>query len=135
MLIIISLIVAGILFFIAGNIADEYMSGDTAVGIGILGFILFGLGIIFGFWAIAANILKEADTASLQQEYAVLTYQLKNLNTIYGNSVTSDKKELFDQIQKWNSMIASYSIGHNNIWTNWFYPIDISNFSIISLGM
>lgn len=82
---------------------------------------------------VCSNIAANAYTTKLQQTYNSLTYQLENIDTLYGESRANDRKELFNQIQKWNEKIVSGRVYHTNPWTNWLEPVDYGEFELIEL--
>lgn len=133
MLIILSLFVLGIVFLLFSIIAernDMYFLFSFTLILSITLLFIFG---VTGVCGIIVNVDKAANIVSLNEEYKSLTYQLDNIDTLYANSRANDRKELFNQIEKWNSSIAANQLRHESLWTNWFYPINYSQFKLIEL--
>ena len=108
---------------------DSIMIIPSGVGLGLAIIIAFTMSFSF----IVTRIDMPGDIAEMKQTYTSLTYQIENIDTLYGNSRANDKKVLYDEIQKWNETIARGQIRHNSLWTNWCYPIDYSQFELIEL--
>lgn len=108
---------------------DSIMAIPSGVGLGVT--IITILCMIFSF--ITTRLDMPGDIAKMKQTYASLTYQMENIDTLYGNSRANDKKALYDEVQKWNETIARGQARHNSIWTNWCYPIDYSQFELIEM--
>ena len=83
--------------------------------------------------AISENVAKDATIAKYEERYKALTYQVENFNTLYGSSAANDKKELLNDVQKWNEDIAYGLKMHTNLWKNWMYPIDYTQFKFIEM--
>lgn len=83
--------------------------------------------------AINGNVTKDATIAKYEERYKVLTYQVENFNTLYGSSAANDKKELLNDVQEWNEDIAYGLKMHTNLWKNWMYPIDYTQFKFIEM--
>ena len=62
----------------------------------------------------------DADLAQYQQEYKSLTYQLEN--NVYDNDNDIGKKELYEQVQKWNENLARGKSLQDNFWVGIYYP-------------
>jgi len=133
MLIILGLLILtiiGAFITVKTEYRHEFISSSAFV-VAVVSFIFF-----FSCSAyIPLNYLlnKNAETASYQQQYESLTYQLENIDTLYANSRANDKKELYNQIQEWNQTIAAGRARHNNLWINWFYPVNFNEFEFIEL--
>ena len=101
----------------------------AGVGLGLTLITIFAMGFSF----IVTRIDMPGDIAKMKQTYTSLTYQMENIDTLYGNSRANDKKALYDEVQKWNETIARGQVKHDSLWTNWCYPIDYSQFELIEL--
>jgi len=127
-----SLVLIIILFVIAYIFRDSYNDFIPIIAgmFGTIGLVLF---IIMIGCTMLCYCTIDAKTAELQQTYHSLTYQLENIDTLYGESRANDRKELFNQIQEWNEKVVSGRIYHTNLWTNWLEPINYENFELIEL--
>ena len=122
-------IILFVITYIFRNSYNDFIPVTTGV-LGVFGLLCFMImigGTMLSYCTIDAKIAK------LQQTYHSLTYQLENIDTLYGESRANDRKELFNQIQEWNERIVSGRIYHTNPWTNWLEPIDYENFELIEL--
>ena len=54
---------------------------------------------------------------------------------MYNNVNEVGKKQLMDQVTKWNSDLVALKLQHNSFWINWFYPIDYDQFEFIPIEM
>lgn len=132
MLIILGLLVLSIIFFFIAVKTDYRYEAINIVStlVGVVCILFFiGLTVTFSI----EYCYKDANTASYQQQYESLTYQLENIDTLYANSRANDRKQLYDQIQKWNQTVAEGRVVHNSLWTSWFQPIDFNKFEFIEL--
>ena len=123
------IIVLFVITYIFRNSYNDFIPVTTGL-LGVLGLLCFMV-MIGGTMLSYCTI--DAKTAELQQTYHSLTYQLENIDTLYGESRANDRKELFNQIQEWNEKVVSGRIYHSNLWTNWLNPIDYENFELIEL--
>lgn len=132
MLFILLSLIFGIIFMIIGIKTDYTHEIISLIAI-LLSLVLFVVFIFSSIVAVINNVTKDADVAQMQQTYQSLIYQLENIDTLYGNSHANDKKALYDEIRTWNEHISSNMIKHNNLWVNWLYPIDYTQFKLIEL--
>lgn len=133
MLVIICLVLLVILLFTINSFASRYGHEITDIISCVLGIIVSVS--LLGVTAVAVmnHVTVNANTAALQQQYKSLTYQLENVDALYGNSRANDKKELYNQIQEWNKDVARGRTMHESIWTNWLQPIDYGNLEYIEM--
>lgn len=76
------------------------------------------------------NIGVEGDIASNEQKRASLVYQLEN--NLYDNDNDLGKKELYKEIEEWNSNLACGKTLMNDSWIGVFYPNELyENFDFI----
>ena len=87
--------------------------------------------VIFGICAAGESITKEATTYELHQTYESLLCQAEN--NFYDNDNDYGKKELADNIQRWNEKLAAKRVLHDSIWVNWLYQVDYYEFDFIPL--
>ena len=80
---------------------------------------------------ISAHTSIEAKIASNQQIYDSLVYQLEN--DLYDNDNDLGKKELYNQIQEWNTDLAYRQHIQDNLWCGIFYPNIYDQFKYIEL--
>lgn len=122
-------------FILFGWLTDFLMDRDSifvipsGVGLGLAVITIFAMGFSF----VTTRLDMPGDIAEMKQTYASLTYQMENIDTLYGNSHANDKKALYDEVQEWNETIVRGQVKHDSLWTNWCYPIDYSQFELIEL--
>ena len=99
------------------------------------GWGLIALGTIAAFIAdiiiIDSNAALDAKIAEKQQVRNSLVYQLEN--DIYENDNDLGKKNLYDQIQDYNSNLAYYKGVQDDFWLGIFYPDIYDQFEFIEL--
>lgn len=95
---------------------------DPCVLIGIVLTVLFGVIIsILGSIAIAASISPEAELAKELNRRESLVYQLEN--EIYDNDDdVLGKRDLYKDVETFNSDLAYNKIAQKDIWIGIFYP-------------
>lgn len=85
--------------------------------------------LLFGI-IIACNYIGTSGyIASTKQTYNSLTYQLEN--DIYDNDNDIGKKELYDDVQRYNETIAKRKALQNDFWLGVFYPDIYDQFELI----
>lgn len=89
---------------------------------------------ILGTIIVINNVTCSANTSKMQQTYNALTYQIEHINDLYETSHAVDKSTLMGKIQEWNENLAKERELHNSLWTNWWYPIDYSQFEYIKFN-
>ena len=87
--------------------------------------------LIMSICVISAHTSIEAKIASNQQIYDSLVYQLEN--DLYDNDNDLGKKELYNQIQEWNTDLAYRQHIQDNLWCGIFYPNIYDQFKYIEL--
>lgn len=65
-------------------------------------------------------ISADASVAKWETQYESLTYQLEN--NLYDNDNDIGKKELMDEIRKWNEDLAYCKEIQRNFWVGIYYP-------------
>ena len=111
-------LVIGIVCYIVG--AQDYDT-EWLEGIGATLAILMGGAIIISGVVLSVTYIGvDADLAQYQQEYKSLTYQLEN--NVYDNDNDIGKKELYEQVQKWNENLACSKALQDNFWVGIYYP-------------
>lgn len=76
-------------------------------------------------------INADASVAKWETQYESLTYQLEN--NLYDNDNDIGKKELMDEIRKWNGDLAYCKEIQRNFWVGIYYPNVYDNFEFIPL--
>ena len=76
-------------------------------------------------------IARDADTEAMRERYESLYRQCEYNMYVWDPT----KKQLADQVTKWNEEIASYGKFRDSIWVSWFYPIEVEQFNPIPVGM
>ena len=129
LLIVFALIV--IISAIVAYIAESNMLGFLDIVAPAILIISAALLLIFGSIAIIDNLSIPADYASMQEDYKVLTYQLEN--HFYDNLLDISKKELIDEVKKYNQEVIRGRILKGNPWIGVFYPLDYDSLELINL--
>lgn len=104
--------------------------------------MLFGLGLLFsvcGWVALAISLIVlgvnhinlKGTLLKIHQRYESLTYQYEN--DIYNNDNDLGKRDLMDDIQKWNEDLAWYREAQNDFWIGVFIPDIYDQFEYIVL--
>lgn len=116
-------IAVGIICAITGWLMYNHTRFDTEWLVGC-GWFLAAIGAIAAFIAgiiiIDSNAALDAKIAEKQQVHNSLVYQLEN--DIYENDNDLGKKNLYDQIQYYNSDLAYYKGVQDDFWLGIFYP-------------
>ncbi len=99
----------------------------------IIGWVVVVLMIIAiavsGFIILVQYTMADAQVALNQQIYESLTYQLEN--DLYENDNDLGKKQLYDEIQKWNKDLAYYQSIQDDFWLGIYYPNVFDQFKFI----
>lgn len=97
---------------------------------------ILGLGIcllVISTFIFAINYTgAEASIAEWKKRYESLTYQLEN--NLYDNDNDIGKKELMNEIRKWNEDLAYHKEIQRNFWVGIYYPNIYDNFEFIPLS-
>lgn len=104
--------------------------------------MLFGLGLLLsvcGWVALAISLIVlgvnhinlKGTLLKIHQRYDSLTYQYEN--DIYNNDNDLGKRDLMDDIQKWNEDLAWYREAQNDFWIGVFIPDIYDQFEYIAL--
>ena len=127
-------IAVGVICVILGELLYIYTDFDTE-WLSNCGRFLTVIGAIAAFIAgiiiIDSNAALDAKIAEKQQVYNSLSYQLEN--DIYENDNDLGKKNLYDQIQDYNSNLAYYKGVQDDFWLGIFYPDIYDQFEFIEL--
>lgn len=116
----------GIVFFISYAM-DRMSYGstyDTLTGFEVLLLILASLliiaAIVMGIIILVENSGTDARLEDLRQRGEILEYQLEN--DLYDNDNDLGKKELYSEIEDYNSTIVKGKAMQNDFWYGIFYP-------------
>ena len=96
--------------------------------IAIIGFIV---AIIMLIVIIVENTNVDAYVAENQMRYEMLVYQYEN--DIYDNDNDLGKRDLMEDIQKWNEDLAYHRKAQDDFWVGIFYPNVYDQFEFIEL--
>lgn len=101
----------------------------------IVAMFILGVGIcllVISTFIFAINYIgTEASIAGWEKRYESLTYQLEN--NFYDNDNNIGKKELMNEIRKWNEDLAYHKEIQRNFWVGIYYPNVYDNFEFILL--
>ena len=127
-------IAIGVICIILGELLYRHTGFDTE-WLSNCGWFLVVIGAIAAFISgiiiIDSNAALDAKIAEKQQVRNSLVYQLEN--DIYENDNDLGKKNLYDQIQDYNSNLAYYKGVQNDFWLGIFYPDIYDQFEFIEL--
>ena len=104
--------------------------------------MLFGLGLVLnvcGWVALTISLIVlgvnhidlKGTLSKIHQRYESLTYQYEN--DIYNNDNDLGKRDLMEDIQKWNEDLAWYREAQNDFWIGVFIPDIYDQFEYIAL--
>lgn len=127
-------IAVGVICIILGELLYRHTSFDTE-WLSNCGWFLVVIGTLAAFIAgiviVDSNTALDAKIAEKEQIRSSLVYQLEN--DIYENDNDLGKKNLYDQIQDYNSNLAYYKGVQNDFWLGIFYPDIYDQFEFIEL--
>ena len=125
-LVVLSIVVClGLAVYLEKRFCDY--SGPFLV-IAIIGFIV---AIIMLIAIIVENTNVDAYVAENQMRYEMLVYQYEN--DIYDNDNDLGKRDLMEDIQKWNEDLAYHRKAQDDFWVGIFYPNVYDQFEFIEL--
>lgn len=125
-LVVLSIVVClGLAVYLEKRFCDY--SGPFLV-IAIIGFIV---AIIMLIAIIVANTNVDSYVAENQMRYEMLVYQYEN--DIYDNDNDLGKRDLMEDIQKWNEDLAYHRKAQDDFWVGIFYPNVYDQFEFIEL--
>ena len=125
-LVVLSIVVClGLAVYLEKRFCDY--SGPFLV-IAIIGFIV---AIIMLIVIIVDNTNVDAYVSENQMRYEMLVYQYEN--DIYDNDNDLGKRDLMEDIQKWNEDLAYHRKAQDDFWVGIFYPNVYDQFEFIEL--
>lgn len=109
----------------------EKRFGDYSWLFLVIAFLSFIVSIIMLVVIIVDNTNVDAYVAENQMRYEMLVYQYEN--DIYDNDNDLGKRELMEDIQKWNEDLAYRRKSQDDFWVGIFYPNVHDQFEFIEL--
>ena len=109
----------------------EKRFGDYSVPFLMIASIGFIVAIIMLIVIIIKNTNVDAYVAENQMRYEMLVYQYEN--DIYDNDNDLGKRDLMEDIQKWNEDLAYHRKAQDDFWVGIFYPNVYDQFEFIEL--
>ena len=127
-------LVVGIACVVLGNWMYDNTRYDTdwLTTTGVVIAVVAALAIVISGISMACSYSDaEAKIAKNHKRYESLVYQLEN--NLYDNDNDLGKKELYNEIQKWNEDLAYYQNIQDSFWLGIFYPNVFDQFEFIEL--
>lgn len=126
------LFIIAIIFFGCLILAYSTNEYSTANLLGVCFSVIFGIALLISCCtAIIEYIDAEANYIKLEEKRTNLVYQLENVK--YENVIDLYRKELYDDINEFNTEVRKGRIYHHNIWVKMFYPVDYDSIELIEL--
>ena len=109
----------------------EKRFGDYSWLFLVIAFLSFLVSIIMLVVIVVNNTNVDSYVAENQMRYEMLVYQYEN--DIYDNDNDLGKRELMEDIQKWNEDLAYRRKAQDDFWVGIFYPNVHDQFEFIEL--
>lgn len=109
----------------------EKRFGDYSGLFLMIAFLSFLVSIIMLVVIIVDNTNVDAYVSENQMRYEMLVYQYEN--DIYDNDNDLGKRDLMEDIQKWNEDLAYHRKAQDDFWVGIFYPNVYDQFEFIEL--
>ena len=109
----------------------EKRFGDYSGLFLVIAFLSFLVSIIMLVVIIVENTNVDAYVSENQMRYEMLVYQYEN--DIYDNDNDLGKRDLMEDIQKWNEDLAYHRKAQDDFWVGIFYPNVYDQFEFIEL--
>ena len=97
----------------------------------VIAFLSFIVSFVMLVVIIVKNTNVDAYVAENQMRYEMLVYQYAN--DIYDNDNDLGKRDLMEDIQKWNEDLAYHRKAQDDFWVGIFYPNVYDQFEFIEL--
>lgn len=125
------LVLLSIVVFLGLAVYMEKRFGDYSWLFLVIAFLSFLVSIIMLIVIIVNNTNVDAYVAENQMRYEMLVYQYEN--DIYDNDNDLGKRDLMEDIQKWNEDLAYRRKAQDDFWVGIFYPNVHDQFEFIEL--
>ena len=125
------LVVLSIVVCLGLAVSVEKRFGDYSVPFLMIASIGFIVAIIMLIVIIVKNTNVDAYVAENQMRYEMLVYQYEN--DIYDNDNDLGKRDLMEDIQKWNEDLAYHRKAQDDFWVGIFHPNVYDQFEFIEL--
>ena len=125
------LVVLSIVVFLGLAVYIEKRFYDYSGLFVVIALISFIVAVIMLIVIIVNNTNVDAYVAENQMRYEMLVYQYEN--DIYDNDNDLGKRELMEDIQKWNEDLAYRRKAQDDFWVGIFYPNVHDQFEFIEL--
>lgn len=109
----------------------EKRFGDYSGLFLVIAFLSFLVSFIMLIVIIVKNTNVDAYVSENQMRYEMLVYQYEN--DIYDNDNDLGKRDLMEDIQKWNEDLAYHRKAQDDFWVGIFYPNVYDQFEFIEL--
>ena len=109
----------------------EKRFGDYSGPFLVIAFLSFLVSIIMLVVIIVDNTNVDAYVSENQMRYEMLVYQYEN--DIYDNDNDLGKRDLMEDIRKWNEDLAYHRKAQDDFWVGIFYPNVYDQFEFIEL--
>lgn len=126
------LLFLAIILALVGTALVLSADSDMAVYLGILLSVCGWVALIISLIVLVVNHINiKGNLSKTHQRYESLTYQYEN--DIYNNDNDLGKRDLMEDIQKWNEDLAWYQRAQNDFWIGVFIPDIYDQFEYIAL--
>ena len=125
------LVVLSIVIFLGLAVYVEKRFGDYSLPFLMIASVGFIVAIIMLIVIIVKNTNVDAYVAENQMRYEILVYQYEN--DIYDNDNDLGKRDLMEDIQKWNEDLAYHRKAQDDFWVGIFHPNVYDQFEFIEL--
>lgn len=109
----------------------EKRFGDYSGLFFVIAFLSFLVSFVMLVVIIVKNTNVDAYVSENQMRYEMLVYQYEN--DIYDNDNDLGKRDLMEDIQKWNEDLAYHRKAQDDFWVGIFYPNVYDQFEFIEL--
>lgn len=125
------LVVLSIVVFLGLAVYMEKRFGDYSGLFFVIAFLSFLVSFVMLVVIIVKNTNVDAYVSENQMRYEMLVYQYEN--DIYDNDNDLGKRDLMEDIQKWNEDLAYHRKAQDDFWVGIFYPNVYDQFEFIEL--
>lgn len=125
------LVLLSIVVCLGVGVYVEKRFGDYSSLFLAIAFLSFLVAIVMLVVIVVKNTNVDAYVAENQMRYEMLVYQYEN--DIYDNDNDLGKRDLMEDIQKWNEDLAYYRKAQDDFWVGIFHPNVYDQFEFIEL--